>query len=276
MSSMRNAVQRRNHRERAQPLEREKWGVLEKHKDYSLRAKDYNDKKKRLRILRQKAADRNPDEFHFAMMSSKTHNGGQKLADRGNKALSQEAVKLLKTQDAGYLRTMSQRARKERERLEKDYVLGEGKGVRVLSQSAESAVGQHTVFVDSREEQRSFDPEKWFGTTEKGLGRIYNRPRTENAENIPRSEEDETQKTRAKSKRAIEAERQALKDQKALRRLHQRGEDARRHRLEAAKARERDLMAAEQGLDLQRARMNNSVGGVNRNGVKWKVKERRR
>lgn len=32
MSSMRNAVQRRNHKERAQPKEREKWGVLEKHK----------------------------------------------------------------------------------------------------------------------------------------------------------------------------------------------------------------------------------------------------
>ena len=32
MSSMRNAVQRRNHKERAQPVEREKWGVLEKHK----------------------------------------------------------------------------------------------------------------------------------------------------------------------------------------------------------------------------------------------------
>lgn len=30
MSSMRNAVQRRNHKERAQPLEREKWGLLEK------------------------------------------------------------------------------------------------------------------------------------------------------------------------------------------------------------------------------------------------------
>ena len=29
---MRNAVQRRNHKERAQPREREKWGVLEKHK----------------------------------------------------------------------------------------------------------------------------------------------------------------------------------------------------------------------------------------------------
>lgn len=29
---MRNAIQRRSHRERAQPVEREKWGVLEKHK----------------------------------------------------------------------------------------------------------------------------------------------------------------------------------------------------------------------------------------------------
>ncbi|MBC9703263.1 MAG: hypothetical protein H9W83_12295 [Leuconostoc sp.] len=32
MSSMRNAVQRRNHRERGQPEERAKWGLLEKHK----------------------------------------------------------------------------------------------------------------------------------------------------------------------------------------------------------------------------------------------------
>ena len=32
MSSMRNAVQRRNHKERAQIQGREKWGILEKHK----------------------------------------------------------------------------------------------------------------------------------------------------------------------------------------------------------------------------------------------------
>lgn len=32
MSSMRNAVQRRNHRERGQLEGREKWGILEKHK----------------------------------------------------------------------------------------------------------------------------------------------------------------------------------------------------------------------------------------------------
>ena len=32
MSSMRNAVQRRQHRERGQLEGREKWGILEKHK----------------------------------------------------------------------------------------------------------------------------------------------------------------------------------------------------------------------------------------------------
>lgn len=32
MSSLRNSIQRRNHKERAQPLERKRLGLLEKHK----------------------------------------------------------------------------------------------------------------------------------------------------------------------------------------------------------------------------------------------------
>ena len=215
-------------------------------------------------------------------MSSRTHRGGQKLGDRGNKALSHEAVKLLKTQDAGYLRTMAQKARKERERLEQDLLLGEGKAVRVLGQSAEDTVGQHTMFVESREEQRHFDPEERFGRAEKGLGGIYNRPRIVGIDHSTRNEDtDEGRDSKPtpaaiKSKRVLEAELQARKDEKAQRRLHQRAEDARRHKLQAAKARERDLMAAEQELDLQRARMSNSIGGVTRHGVQWKVKERKR
>lgn len=215
-------------------------------------------------------------------MSSRTHNGGRKLADRGNKALTQEAVKLLKTQDAGYLRTMAQKTRKERERLEKDYLLGEGKGVRVLGQNAEDVAGEHLVFVESREEQQGFDPEEWLQTSKMGLGRTYHRPRTtEIDESKGNGGEDgrqgsEAEVAKRKPKRIMEAESRARKDEKALRRLHQRAEDTRRHRLEAARARERDLMAAERELDLQRAKMSNSIGGVNRNGVKWKVKERKR
>ncbi|KAL4799020.1 small-subunit processome, partial [Aspergillus venezuelensis] len=75
MSSMRNAVQRRNHRERGQLQGREKWGILEKHKDYSLRAKDYSQKKQKIKRLEEKVRDRNPDEFAFGMMSS--HSGAK-------------------------------------------------------------------------------------------------------------------------------------------------------------------------------------------------------
>ncbi|KAI4135907.1 MAG: hypothetical protein LQ347_000243 [Umbilicaria vellea] len=297
---MRNAVQRRNHRERAQPLEREKWGVLEKHKvsiliwprdqradilkrvkDYSLRAKDYNEKKKRLKILRQKAADRNPDEFHFGMMSSKTHNGGQKLADRGSKALSQDAVKLLKTQDAGYLRTMAQRTRKERERLEEEYILGEGDGVTILGRKSSGSDGHHTVYVESAVEQSSFDPAQHFGTTADGLDKKYNRPRVQQQvfSDSDREVEDHlAQPKKGLKKPGITAapKEQARKEERAIRKRHKREQEARKSKLEALKVRERDLVAAEQALEIQRAKMSNGIGGVNKAGVKWKIRERKK
>ena len=62
------------------------------------------------------------DEFYFAMMSTKTRKG-QIIADRGNKALSQDTVRLLKTQDARYLRTMAQVEGNKRRRLEAAFVL---------------------------------------------------------------------------------------------------------------------------------------------------------
>jgi Utp11 protein len=73
--------------------ERKRLGLLEKHKDYKLRAKDYHRKedaiKARLRsararaasshpstqVLRNKAALRNPDEFYFAMEKARTKDG---------------------------------------------------------------------------------------------------------------------------------------------------------------------------------------------------------
>lgn len=214
-------------------------------------------------------------------MRSRSHHG-RKIADRGNEALSQEAVKLLKTQDTGYLRTMLQKARKERERLEKDFLLRDGSGVKVVGQDEEEPVRNHTVFVESVAEQRGFDPEEWFGTDAEGLKKAYNRPRTSSNDDSKASHhatgggESQTATAKIKSKRVLEAELQAKKDQKALKRWHKRSEEARGHRLEAARKRERDLAAAEREVEIQRARMSNSIGGVNRNGVKWKVRERKR
>lgn len=96
-------MSRRNHRERAQPLHRAKLGILEKHKDYVHRARDYNSKKARIKKLREKAAFRNKDEFYFGMVKGKTEKGVH-IQDRGNEALSVDVVKLLKTQDMGYIK----------------------------------------------------------------------------------------------------------------------------------------------------------------------------
>ncbi|VDK80475.1 unnamed protein product [Onchocerca ochengi] len=72
MSSLKRSskVGQRIHRERPQPESRAQFGLLEKKKDYVQRARDYNYKKRKLQRLRQKALNRNPDEFHFHMIRS--------------------------------------------------------------------------------------------------------------------------------------------------------------------------------------------------------------
>ncbi|TIA92177.1 hypothetical protein E3P99_00781 [Wallemia hederae] len=100
--SNKNAFRRRNHKERSQPLHRQKLGFLEKHKDYVKRARDYHSKQDRLTKLRQKAELRNKDEFYFGMIGKKTQKG-QHFQDRGNAPLPNELVKVLKTQDNGYI-----------------------------------------------------------------------------------------------------------------------------------------------------------------------------
>ncbi|KAJ3750658.1 u3 small nucleolar RNA-associated protein 11 [Lentinula detonsa] len=105
MTSLRNSIHRRNHKERSQLAHRAKLGFLEKHKDYVKRAKDYHSKQDRLTRLKQKAAERNKDEFYFSMTKERTK-GGIHVKDRGNTALPTDVVKVLKTQDENYIRTM--------------------------------------------------------------------------------------------------------------------------------------------------------------------------
>ena len=215
------------------------------------------------------------------MMRSKTQNGGQKLAGRVNPVLTQEVAKLLKTQDAGYLRTMAQKVRKERERMEQKYILREGNGAEVLGGESVRSERKHMIFVESQGKQMLFKPEGFFGTSTGGLDRSFNRPR------IPQdgpSDYDEKrtvsqlhqEERPARSRRTAENEELKLKRYRALRKQHKREQEVRRSRLESLKLREKGLLAAEQELELQRAKMSNSVGGVNKAGVKWKVRERKK
>ncbi|KAJ6621096.1 small-subunit processome [Mycena sp. CBHHK59/15] len=102
---LKNSLHRRNHKERSQLAHRARLGILEKHADYVKRARDYHSKQDRITRLKQKVADRNKDEFYFSMTKQATK-GGVHLHDRGNVALPQDIVKVLKTQDENYVRTM--------------------------------------------------------------------------------------------------------------------------------------------------------------------------
>ena len=71
MSSLKNLVKTRTYRERSQPKARAKLGMLEKHKDYKLRAVDFHRKEDALKKMKEKAALKNPDEFYFNMVRTK-------------------------------------------------------------------------------------------------------------------------------------------------------------------------------------------------------------
>ncbi|KAG8480277.1 hypothetical protein CXB51_024861 [Gossypium anomalum] len=120
MSSLRNAISRRAHKERAQPSSRKKFGLLEKHKDYVVRAKAFHKKEETLRAslfkLKEKAAFRNPDEFYFQMIKTRTVDGVHKPESQANK-YTQEELMLMKTQDIGYILQKLQSERKKIEKL---------------------------------------------------------------------------------------------------------------------------------------------------------------
>ena len=203
------------------------------------------------------------------MLSSKSRKG-RKLADRGNPSLSHDAVKLLKTQDAGYLQTMIQKTRRAIRKLEQEFVLRAGEGVDVLGGREQSGRGQHLIFVDDEEEQMQYGP--------KGRARAI--PYQEKAPRLGGDEDEEEiegdgKTTPPKSRQRLAKEALAAKEEKALQRSHRKEQNARKSKLAALKTREKDLRDAENELELQQAKMSNSVGGVTKTGVKWKVRERK-
>ncbi|GIK04738.1 hypothetical protein Aspvir_008832 [Aspergillus viridinutans] len=297
MSSMRNAVQRRQHRERGQLEGREKWGILEKHKDYSLRAKDYNAKKAKIKRLQELAASRNPDEFAFGMMSAhsqtKGKHGSAARDSAAKRGLSHDAIKLLKTQDAAYLRTTGERLRREIEKVEQEVRLQEG---------IQEALGEKKDESEEEEEDMEEDDDDFdfdFGPKEKrGQKRARKlvfaddrrEQRTLKKRRLQEDQEDEDedeeqsfgelqkkqQQQQKKTQKQLEAERQALVEARRVRKMKKRAAEARENKLKALRKQYADITAAERELDWQRGRMDNSVGGTNKDGIKWKIRERKK
>jgi U3 small nucleolar RNA-associated protein 11 len=192
------------------------------------------------------------------MMSSRAENG-IKIGDRGNKALDHGVVELLKQQDSGYLRTMLQQTRRERERLEQEIQV---EGRKVVSVKGGIVKGKKIAFVESREEQEAYPvdaEDEW-----------------EDEDDDDDEETDEDDAPKPTTRKAYEVEDEAQIQERRLKKKRLHAQEGRRKLLDALIERENVLVRAEQELELQRAKMSNSIGGVNKNGVKFKIRERKR
>ena len=209
------------------------------------------------------------------MLSSQSRKG-RKLAGRQNPVLDQDVVKLLKTQDAGYVTTMLQKTKRSKTRLEQDFVLNDGKGVKLLSAISSQKKGSHMIFVDNTEQQRQYRPEDKVASRRDSTRRLEDSSRN--------MEEDDSDgvpficlpQEPPVARRAGERDELASKQKKVLRKYRRKEQDARKSKLAAMNAREKDLVEAKNELDFQRARMSNNVGGITRVGIKWKVRERKK
>lgn len=165
MAKLVHNIQKKQHRERSQVSERSRFGFLEKHKDYVKRARDYHKKQGTLKVLRSKAKERNPDEYYHGMNARKLDSKGllikSRHAEGEDPSLTMDQVKLLKTQDSNYVRTLRQMELKKLERSSKELMF--------------KSSGNHTVFVDDNKEMRDFSPEQYFKTTTEMLKRRENR-----------------------------------------------------------------------------------------------------
>ena len=176
MSSLRNAVKRITHKERAQPQHRSNLGILQKKSDYKKRAIDYHRKEDRIRAAQAKASMRNPDEFYFGMKNSQVQDGKHRKTDEARQkefeaSVGHEIVRVMKDQDLSYVRMQKQRDIKKFERLQANLHFIEGGAASVGKKR------KHTIFVDSVEDAEGFDVAKHFDTLPELAGRAFNRPR---------------------------------------------------------------------------------------------------
>ncbi|XP_057323364.1 probable U3 small nucleolar RNA-associated protein 11 [Microplitis mediator] len=169
MSSWKKAAKagQKTHRERHQPESRQHLGLLEKKKDYKLRAQDYNEKQATLKLLKKRALNKNPDEFYFHMINSKMDKGVHREKEKKEENTI-EQIRLMETQDLKYIAHKRHLEARQVEKLQSQLHM-----IDVANQTPNN----HIFFVDDDEEAKNFDVAKRLETHPALLSRKTNRPK---------------------------------------------------------------------------------------------------
>ncbi|KAL7658992.1 hypothetical protein ACMYSQ_001935 [Aspergillus niger] len=231
------------------------------------------------------------------MMSSSSARQGKHGA-AGNRdsaaarGLSHDAIKLLKTQDAGYLRTVGERIRRQMEKLEEEVRLQDGMKEILDGDAGEDKKKEEDVMDDDDmdfdfdfgddevDQKKNKKSRKLVFADDRKEQRVLKKKklREEEEDEDDDEEEDDSfgKQVMKKSRKQLEAERQALVEARRARKMKKRAAEARMNKLKALQKQYKEITAAERELDWQRGRMDNVVGGTNKNGVKWKIRERKK
>ncbi|XP_015593857.1 probable U3 small nucleolar RNA-associated protein 11 [Cephus cinctus] len=167
MSSWKKASKatQKTHRERHQPESRKHLGILEKRKDYIARAKDYHEKQATLTLLRRRALNRNPDEFHFHMINSKVEKGVHREKEKSQEHTSDQ-IKLMKTQDLKYVSYKRNCEARKIEKLQSQLH---------MIDAANEIKNNHVFFIEDLDEVKTFNVAEKLNTHPALLGRRTNR-----------------------------------------------------------------------------------------------------
>ena len=175
---------------------------------------------------------------------------------RESQVLSQEAVRLFKTQDAGYIRTMRNQVRKEVEVLEMRM-----KGFRGMGKGGERVQGggKKVVFCEDEDDLRLRTASLQHDEDEDDEG------------DDDMDWSDEESEPQAKEDPSLTLEERAIRN---LQRKEQRRVE---NKLELARERLSALTQAEEALEMQRLKMSKTpgTGGVTKSGATFKIRTRK-
>lgn len=190
---------------------------------------------------------------------------GTVAGDRGNKGLDVDVVRLLKTQDMGYIRSVRNVAMKEVRTLE-ERVIALGGDIDNLNENENENEDELDFdFNDEPSAKKKAAPKNKRIVFADGQDEREDRIRQDIGNDTPEDEDEDMEKEKENPEKL-----RAEQKQKLLEKL--------KRRLQNARRKQRVLAQTEQELEVQRARMAKTatMGGVTKSGKKFKVRERKR